>query len=69
MTECAITNHLTVSHAPSDKSSAVEFTQRDSDNNMISNNPLSIVALHLNDVPSILTVDPMDAADWPVVAH
>lgn len=53
----------------SDKSSVVEFTQRDSDNNMISNNPLSIVALHLNDVPSTLTVDPVDAADWPVVAH
>lgn len=53
----------------SDKSSVVEFTQRDSDNNMISNNPLCIVALHLNDVLSTLTVDPVDAADWPVVAH
>lgn len=46
-----------------------EFTQRDSDNNMISNNPLSIVTLHLDDSPSILIVHPVDAANRPIVAH
>lgn len=46
-----------------------EFTQRDSDNNMISNNPLSIATLHLNVIPSIVTVHPVDAVDRPIVAH
>lgn len=46
-----------------------EFTQRDSDNNMISNNPLSIITFHLDDIPSFVTVRPVDTADRSIVAH
>lgn len=46
-----------------------EFTQRDRDNDVVSDDPLAIVALHLDDTPSTSTVHPVDAADWSIVAH